>query len=745
MELEGIEVDVLDDTRTVIPTPVSVESGSTENNPSQPVNTGCPAVVGDGAGDGAGAAAATAAGDGGQGAGDGDGDGSGLSENGQYQKRERQKTSKIWNDFVSVTIGGVKKSQCNWCKRLFAVGKSSTTSTLNRHLTSCVRYVEFSSSKKQSTLSFEPSSENDVVGSLTSFSYKESRVRELASHMVLLHEYPFNMMEHELFNKFMRACTPHWKKISRATVRNDCITTYQNEKRKLRTLLKLVDKVNITTDMWTSCQRVSYMVVTCHFVDSTWCLQKRILNFCNVPPPHSGVVIADALRDCFSDWGIEDKIHTITVDNASANDSAIRIIKDDFELKNALLVGGRLFHVRCCAHITNLLVQSGLAEIRGIIDDVRQGIKYIVASESRLNVFSEIAKRLHLPCKKLILDVPTRWNSTYLMLDTAIKFKEVFPRYHRVEQAFQWVVTPEQWEMVGNVNQVLSVFNDVTNVVSGSEYPTANLYLLEVWRMKEVLMIKCDDRNEYMRSMASRMIDKFDKYWGDSNLLMSIAAVLDPRYKMKLINFCFPIIYPLTEACSHIKNVLAVLKELFEAYVSAHTACILQETAQLAQVNVPSCSSSSAIVGDVVSQISEGRSRFADHIRSSDIIRPIKTDLDVYLEEDVYICGRNENGVYMETNFDALAWWKCNALKYRILSRMAKDILAVPISTVASESSFSAGGRVIEPHRASLSPDTVQMLLCGSDWVRALHGIKRKSASDKLVEVELPTTTTSTT
>ncbi|XP_059436054.1 zinc finger BED domain-containing protein RICESLEEPER 2-like [Corylus avellana] len=603
MELEDIEVDVDYDILTVIPTPGSVESGSTENTPNQPVNTVSPA-------------GATA----------GAGDGSGLSENGQYQKKEWQKTSKVWNDF----------------------------------------------------------------GSLTTFCYKESRVRELAAHMVLLHEYPFNMMEHELFNKFMRACTPHWKKISHATIRNDCITTYQNEKRKLRTLLKLVDKVNITTDMWTSCQRVSYIVVTCHFVDSTWCLQKRILNFCNVPPPHSGVVIADALRNCFSDWGIEDKIHTITVDNASANDSAIRIIKDDFELKNALSVGGRLFHVRCCAHITNLLVQSGLVEIRGIIDDVRQGIKYIVASKSRLNVFSEIAKRLHLPCKKLILDVPIRWNSTYLMLDTVIKYKEVFPRYHRVEQAFQWVVTPEQWEMVGNVNQVLSIFNDVTNVVSGSEYPTANLYFPEVWRMKEVLMIKCDDRNEYMRSMASTMIDKFDKYWGDSNLLMSIAAVLDPRYKMKLINFCFLIIYPLTEACSHIKNVL-------------------QETVQ---VNVPSCSFSSAIVGDVVSKISEGRSRFADHIRSSDIIRPIKTDLDVYLEDDVYICGKNENGVYMETDFNALA---------------------------------CAGGRVIEPHRASLSADTVQMLLCGSDWVRALHGIKRKSAGDKLVEVELPTTTTSTT
>jgi hypothetical protein len=54
-----------------------------------------------------------------------------------------------------------------------------------------------------------------------------------------------------------------------------------------------------------------------------------------------------------------------------ANDYAIRNIKDDFELTNTLLVGGKLFHVKCRAYITNLLVQAGLAQIRDIIDDVR--------------------------------------------------------------------------------------------------------------------------------------------------------------------------------------------------------------------------------------------------------------------------------------------------------------------------------------------------------------------------------------
>jgi hypothetical protein len=184
---------------------------------------------------------------------------------------------------------------------LFVVGKSSTTSTLSRHLTGCKKFVELNNRKKQKTLCFEPSDENDGFGTLSNSVYNEMRVRELAAHMVLLHEYPFNMMEHKLFNKFMRACTLHWKKISHATVKSDCNATYNIEKKKLKTLLSGVNRVNITIYMWTSFQRVSYMVVTCHFMDSNWLLQKRILNFCTVPPPHSGVVIAGALRDTFND------------------------------------------------------------------------------------------------------------------------------------------------------------------------------------------------------------------------------------------------------------------------------------------------------------------------------------------------------------------------------------------------------------------------------------------------------------
>jgi hypothetical protein len=127
-----------------------------------------------------------------------------------YIKGKKGKSlQKFWNHFDSIIIGGVKKSRCHWCKRLFAVEKFSTISTLNRHLASCARFIEHNSSKKQKTLSFDLNSDYNGVESLTAFSYKESKVRKLSAHIVLFHEYPFNIMEHELFNKFIRVYTPH--------------------------------------------------------------------------------------------------------------------------------------------------------------------------------------------------------------------------------------------------------------------------------------------------------------------------------------------------------------------------------------------------------------------------------------------------------------------------------------------------------------------------------------------------------
>ena len=92
---------------------------------------------------------------------------------------------------------------------------------------------------------------------------------------------------------------PEWKKISCVTIKKDCVQVYEIEKKKLKLLLKNVNKISVTTDMWKSTnQKIEYMVLTGHFIDSNWKLQKRVLSFVHLPPPHRGVEIDDNIYKC---------------------------------------------------------------------------------------------------------------------------------------------------------------------------------------------------------------------------------------------------------------------------------------------------------------------------------------------------------------------------------------------------------------------------------------------------------------
>jgi hAT family C-terminal dimerisation region len=61
----------------------------------------------------------------------------------------------------------------------------------------------------------------------------------------------------------------------------------------------------------------------------------------------------------------------------------------------------------------------------------------------------------------------------------------------------------------------------------------------------------------------------------------------------------------------------------------------------------------------------------------------------------------------------------CQNCMFPILSKLARDVLCIPITTVASESAFSAGGRVLDDYRSSLKKDMVKILVCGGDWIKA--------------------------
>jgi Domain of unknown function (DUF4413) len=237
------------------------------------------------------------------------------------------------------------------------------------------------------------------------------------------------------------------------------------------------------------------------------------------------------------EWGIDKKIFTITLDNASNMGSMQEMLREEL---TSLLCGGEFFHIRCCAHVLNIIVQDGIKELGDSITKIRESVKYVSGSEGRKIKFEDSVKYCGIESSKgLWLDVPTRWNSTFLMLERAIYYRRAFANLARTDTNYLNYPSNEEWGRVEEICGILRPFFDITNLFSGTHYPTANLYFQSVWKIQLRIREATCSSSVVIQRMAKKMEEKFNKYWEDYSSILSFAVVLDPRYKLKVVKFCY--------------------------------------------------------------------------------------------------------------------------------------------------------------------------------------------------------------
>ncbi|CAI8586688.1 unnamed protein product [Vicia faba] len=251
------------------------------------------------------------------------------------------------------------------------------------------------------------------------------------------------------------------------------------------------------------------------------------------------------------------------------------------------------------------------------------------------------------------------------MLDVAILYEEVFNRLAIRVTQYTCLPTSLHWKFAKEICGKLKLFNSITEVFFGTKYPTANEYFPKICQIKVALLQWIESSDELVKRMAENMLVKFEKYWRVVHKMMGIAAVLDPRYKTNLLEYYYGVFYG-NDADFQVKSIRQVCYELLYDY-------------QL-KMNKDSRSESATLDANV----------------------------DVYLEEEV---------LPRSPDFDILLWWKLNDIKYTTLQVIARDVLTIPVSTVASESAFSTNGHIISPHRSRLHWTTLEALMYARSWL----------------------------
>lgn len=85
------------------------------------------------------------------------------------------------------------------------------------------------------------------------------------------------------------------------------------------------------------------------------------------------------------------------------------------------------------------------------------------------------------------------------------------------------------------------MFYNITYLFLDQKYPTTNTLVIKVCEIKEVLYDWSYCSNNVVRIMASRMLQKFDQYWKVCHRVMTIAVILDLRYKVEDFGVLFSI------------------------------------------------------------------------------------------------------------------------------------------------------------------------------------------------------------
>ncbi|KAH7860224.1 hypothetical protein Vadar_010936 [Vaccinium darrowii] len=588
-----------------------------------------------------------------------------IEEETPQPNKRRKKKSVVWEHFTIENVGdGCRRACCKQCKQSFAYSTGSKvagTSHLKRHIAkgSCPVVLR-NQGNVQGNVPMTPHSAptkmseiwNDVnntpkrryrTAGPQHIGFDADRCRHEIARMIIMHDYPLHMVEHPGFVAFVQNLQPRF-------------------------------------DM--------------------------ILNVVMEPYPDSDSAFGHAVSACLSDWSMEGRLFSLTI-NQPLSEAGIGNLRSLLSIKNPLMLNGQLLVGSCLARTLSSIAVEALKTAHETVRKIRDSVKYVRTSESHEDKFNELKQRLQVPTMKtLALDDQTRWNTSYEMLVSASELKEVFSCLDASDSGYIEPPSVEVWKQVEILCTYLKLLFDSATILTGTTISTTNVFFHEVWKIQLELARGVQSDDPFISNLTKPMQEKFDKYWKDCCLVLAIAVVMDPRFKMKLVEFSFTKIYG-DEASNYVRLVDEGIHELFNEYLAVSLPLPLTPT-YMEEAN-----------GGIVKH-EEAQART---LLSHDELG--LTDFDMYIMETTSQQSRSELDQYLEESllprvheFDVLGWWKLNKNKYPTLSKMARDILTIPVCTLGPDSVFDTTRKEMDSYRCSLRPETVEALICAKDWLK---------------------------
>ncbi|XP_022156416.1 uncharacterized protein LOC111023311 isoform X3 [Momordica charantia] len=626
--------------------------------------------------------------------------------------KPRKKTmTSVYLKFFETAADG-KSRRCKFCGQSYSI--ATATGNLGRHLSN--RHPGYD---KSGDIINNPAPQPVTIVKKSQPQGKPQQIDYdhlnwlIIKWLVLSSLPPSTLEEKWLANsyKFLNPSIQLWPAEKYKTVFREVFRSMQEDVRA--SLEHVSSKISVTLDFWNSYDQISFMSVTCQWIDENWSFQKVLLDIAHIPYPCGSAEIFHSLVKVLKVYNIENRILSCTHDNSQNAMHACHALKEHLDGQKV----GPFCYIPCAARTLNLIIDDGLRTTKPIIAKVREFALELNACLDISEDFVQFTAVYQEGNWKFPLDASARWSGNYQMLDIvrkAGKSMEAVIRKYEETLGSKMLLNTAEKNIVNIMHQYLEPFYKTTNNICTNKVPTVGLVLFFMDHISETIGACRESRHnpDWLKSAAEDMAKKAKNYNHQvCNIFTYMTAILDPRIKGELIPENLNSANHLEEARSH-----------FMRYYSSN--------------HFPSMTS-----GYSAQEIEDGGSvSFAEEIARKKRRASMSNATD---ELTQYL---SEPPAPIPT--DVLEWWKVNSTRYPRLSVMARDFLAVQATSLAPEELFCGRGDDIDKQRYCMPHDSTTALLCIKSWIQSGFKLKYRSSEidyERLMELAATSTVDSST
>jgi len=460
--------------------------------------------------------------------------------------------------------------------------------------------------------------------------------------------------------------------------------------------------VSFTTDIWTrEAGGDSLINWTAHYIHpESFTREEWILHVCPFPGSHAAEAISEMITKLLDSWDIEkSRVHAVVRDNVTNMVASIE--------KSELPAIG------CTIHTLQLVIKDCIMTQCTVIDMLarsRKIVGHFRHSHLAVEHLNSIQKQLNLPKHRLVQDEPTRWDSTYYLLDCLVEQRRAISLYD-TDFELPERLNINEWQLAEKVVKLFEPMQRITKELSARK-----AVISEVIPFSEILKTELevsDDTQEKFRGVLSSkeellesLQSRFGHVYKEDNYI--IATLLDPRFKTSFYDTTTSelAVQRLTEACL-IQPTLMFneqdnnrVTQPCEAQLQANDCNLMEQTSTTDPSNSPVKKKGFSIYDSYKKAIKKLSPATATNIEKS-----LSAMLTEYLSEPVM--HNPENKRFMNP-FD---YWRKNKEHYSMLAVMALKYLSAPPNSVPLESLFSDTGIFDSSRRRCLLAEKLEILI----------------------------------